>query len=274
MNEELNYTIKNMHAVQYVPSMVRFHNKGRATSAFLYILEGSFLYKTAEGQKKAERGDTVYLPLFSEYSYEIVSGKAECIYVEFILEAEEDGAKRTEPICSSPTVLNRGDKLTLQSLFYEILAHLHTERFIALADLHWMISLLLRQTKPADNTHLGKIAPAVHYIRENYTDPQAMSAERIASHCGLSISHFRNLFKHDIGMTLPQYINQTKLSAAVHLLETTDTSASFAARIVNIPEGKEDTQIYARCYYVFEKDGQEIVIYGDIVSNNYAAVIG
>jgi len=61
---------------------------------------------------------------------------------------------------------------------------------------------------------------------------------------------------------------------AVYLLDTTDTSASFAARIVNIPEGKEDTQIYARCYYVFEKDGEEIVIYGDIVNQNYATVLG
>ena len=61
---------------------------------------------------------------------------------------------------------------------------------------------------------------------------------------------------------------------AVYLLETADSSASFAARIVNIPADKADTEIYARPYYVFEKDGAEIVIYGDIVSNNYAAVIG
>ena len=94
MNEELNYTVRNMHAVQYVPSMVHFHNKGRTTSAFLYILEGSFLYKTAEGQKKAERWYTVFLPIFSEYSYEIVSGKAECIYVEFILETVQKQIKK------------------------------------------------------------------------------------------------------------------------------------------------------------------------------------
>jgi len=61
---------------------------------------------------------------------------------------------------------------------------------------------------------------------------------------------------------------------AVYLLDTADTSASFAARIVNIPEGKESTEIYARCYYVFEKDGKEIVIYGDIVNQNYAAILG
>ncbi|MBR0446916.1 MAG: carbohydrate binding domain-containing protein [Clostridia bacterium] len=61
---------------------------------------------------------------------------------------------------------------------------------------------------------------------------------------------------------------------AVYLLATADDSASFAARIINIPESKADTTIYARPYYVFEKDGEQIVIYGDIVSKSYAAVIG
>ena len=234
MNEELNYTVRDMHAVQYVPSMVRFHNKGRATSAFLYILEGSFLYKTAEGQKKAERGDTVYLPIFSEYSYEIVSGKAECIYVEFILETEEDGAKRIEPICSSPTVLNRGDKLTLQSLFYEILAHLHTERFVALADLYWIISLLLRQTKPADGTHLGKIAPAVNYIRENYT--QRIYGAELAELCGISEGHMRRLFAEKLGNSPIGYKNALAAQAACTLLRLDGMNVSEVAAALGYPD--------------------------------------
>ena len=67
-----------------------------------------------------------------------------------------------------------------------------------------------------------KIKPALLYIRENYADPQVMSAEKIANACGMSVSYFRKLFKSEIGMTLPQYIAQTRLSHAVHLLQTTD----------------------------------------------------
>ena len=56
-----------------------------------------------------------------------------------------------------------------------------------------------------------------------------MTAENVAKSCNLSASHFRTLFKKDIGMTLPQYINLTKLSAAVHLIQTTNKSISTIA---------------------------------------------
>ena len=60
---------------------------------------------------------------------------------------------------------------------------------------------------------------------------------------------------------------------AVYLLDSDDDSLSFATRIVNIPEAGKSTEIYARAYYVFEKDGEQIVIYDDIVSESYADAI-
>ena len=74
-----------------------------------------------------------------------------------------------------------------------------------------------------------RLKPALLYIRENYADPQMMTADNIARSCNLSTSHFRTLFKKDIGMTLPQYVNLTKLSAAAHLIQTTSMSISNIA---------------------------------------------
>lgn len=56
---------------------------------------------------------------------------------------------------------------------------------------------------------------------------------------------------------------------ANYLLDSEDGSVSFATRVINIPDEGKDTTIYARCYYVFEKDGEQIVIYDDIVSQSY-----
>jgi len=56
---------------------------------------------------------------------------------------------------------------------------------------------------------------------------------------------------------------------ANYLLDGEDGSVSFATRVINIPDEGKDTVIYARCYYVFEKDGEQIVIYDDIVSKSY-----
>jgi len=60
---------------------------------------------------------------------------------------------------------------------------------------------------------------------------------------------------------------------AVYLLDSEDGTVSYATRIVNIPEANADTTIYARSYYVFEKDGEIIVVYDDIVSQSYSAAL-
>ncbi len=75
----------------------------------------------------------------------------------------------------------------------------------------------------------GKLEPAIIYIRENYSDEELMNAANIAESCGLSVSHFRSLFKKHFGMTLPRYINKTRISSDVYLLQNTDKSITQAA---------------------------------------------
>lgn len=75
----------------------------------------------------------------------------------------------------------------------------------------------------------SKLKAALLYIRDHYTDPAAMSEAQVAASCGLSISHFRALFKSDIGTTLPQYVNKTRLSSALYLLQTTEKSITAIA---------------------------------------------
>ena len=67
-----------------------------------------------------------------------------------------------------------------------------------------------------------KLKPALIFIRNNYMNPQKMSEESISASCGLSISQFRKLFRQDVGISLPQYINNTRMSAAVYLICNTD----------------------------------------------------
>ena len=98
------------------------------------------------------------------------------------------------------------------------------------------------------------IKPALIYIRENYTNPQVMSAENIAASCGLSISHFRAIFKNDIGMSLPQYINQTRLSAAIHLLETTDKTIAHVATEAGFNEVSYFNRVFRQVYGITPRE--------------------
>ncbi len=59
---------------------------------------------------------------------------------------------------------------------------------------------------------------------------------------------------------------------ARYLMELDDTTAGYAVRIINIPDEGAATEIYARSYYTYELNGETVTIYGDIVSDSYAAV--
>ena len=56
---------------------------------------------------------------------------------------------------------------------------------------------------------------------------------------------------------------------ATYLYEAAANQVSYAVRVVNIPAKFADTLIYARPYYVFEKDGEEITVYGAVYSRSY-----
>ncbi len=56
---------------------------------------------------------------------------------------------------------------------------------------------------------------------------------------------------------------------AVYLWSVDADEVSFAVRVINVPWNHLDTPIYARPYYVFEKDGEEIVVYGNVYNRSY-----
>ena len=56
---------------------------------------------------------------------------------------------------------------------------------------------------------------------------------------------------------------------AVYLWSVDTNAVSFAVRVINVPWICLDTLIYARPYYVFEKDGADVVVYGDVYCRSY-----
>ena len=58
---------------------------------------------------------------------------------------------------------------------------------------------------------------------------------------------------------------------AKYLCEVEADSFAFAVRIVGIPEANKETNIFARPYFIYEdEDGNEVTIYGNTKSENYA----
>lgn len=74
-----------------------------------------------------------------------------------------------------------------------------------------------------------KVMPAVFHIRQNYADKDLMREDVIAGVCNMSTSHFRAVFKRETGLTVRDFIIQTRLVAAAHLLKNTDSSVMDVA---------------------------------------------
>ena len=61
---------------------------------------------------------------------------------------------------------------------------------------------------------------------------------------------------------------------ALYLLDMENDAFDYAVRIINIPDHGTATEVYARPYYVYDVDGQEVVVYGDLSHANYDGITG
>ncbi len=57
-----------------------------------------------------------------------------------------------------------------------------------------------------------------------------------------------------------------------YLMDLSEDSLTYAVRIINIPDHGTETEIYARPYYTYDLNGEQVTVYGDVVHNNYADV--
>ena len=53
---------------------------------------------------------------------------------------------------------------------------------------------------------------------------------------------------------------------AKYLWNLNEDSASYAVRVIDIPEEGKDTTVYARAYFVIEVEGEQVVVYADDVA--------
>ena len=70
-------------------------------------------------------------------------------------------------------------------------------------------------------------------------------------------------FNHD---GLSEY---TKAVPAAMALDVTEDGLEYAVRVTNIPVQYSDWILYARGYFIYECDGEQVIVYGDTYSANY-----
>ena len=66
----------------------------------------------------------------------------------------------------------------------------------------------------------GVMSDVLRYLSENYTQP--LNVESIATHFGYSRSRFSHIFKANIGVSIPRFVNILRCRDAVKALTETD----------------------------------------------------
>ena len=101
--------------------------------------------------------------------------------------------------------------------------------------------------------HLSPVGKAVDYIGEQLGEPVMLSA--IARHAGLSQRQLQRLFRRAFGLTMQQFIIQSRIQAAIHELTHSDRSISQIAIMFGFSDQsaftnkcRDITGLPPRCY--------------------------
>lgn len=129
-----------------------------------------------------------------------------------------------------PNIVSGKDYPELKNLFLNILKEFKNKEENHQLNIACLcISFLLELTRllPKESeTHYANqetklaIYPAIQYIDGNYMEP--IKIEQLSSLCGLSLTHFRRIFKAIMGESPLSYLNRVRINKSCELLYNTE----------------------------------------------------
>ena len=100
------------------------------------------------------------------------------------------------------------------------------------ASLYHILSLMQREykSKYMASSTIDLIAPAVEYIKKNYTN-ENICIQELSSMCEISEDYFRKIFKNTFGTSPRKYINKLKISYSKELIKSGMYTVTEAAEL-------------------------------------------
>lgn len=203
-------------AFRYLPRLTKNNKKHRAKNCLVYILSGGFHYRFDGGECVVGTGDLLYIPKGASYCYDRFDG-TEAMQAEFeIFDAES----REDAVLSTlPTVLRDSAFPPISELFAQLIA-LPPEDGLGMYS--YMLLMFSRIANALNGrTSCGessKIAPALAYLRQNFT--AKVKSSQLAELCFLSESQLRRLFAAEVGMSPMEYKSSLTVRRAREMLSS------------------------------------------------------
>ncbi len=232
--------LENFFVFKYRPKIFRKQILSRASSSFLYLIEGRYLYEMENESVYLEAGEAVYLPKGARYTYNVVSEQTLGIQVEFDL--SEDG--KTVVFSDTPVIFKE-KAAEIYTLLEEMERTSTQDKWLTVSNLYRIIGLFCEGMRMASVSGVYEgIVPAVQYIESHLQSK--IYVEDLAKLCGISQSHLRRLFIKHLGMSPIQYKNRVLMQAACKLLRSTGMNVSETADALGFNDVYTFSQLFKK----------------------------
>lgn len=183
------------------------------------------------------QNEIIYLPKGSSYT---VSSKrsGNCYAINFDIPEHVDFEPFSFKIKNVPAFIKEFEKAAALWKNKSTAYHMQCK-----ASLYHILSMMQREykSKYMASSTIDLIAPAVEYIKKNYTNENLCIPE-LAAMCEISEDYFRKTFKITFGISPRKYINELKISYAKELI----TSEMYTVTEVAELSGYTDMSYFSR----------------------------
>lgn len=216
------FSLSNINLIHRCPAYRSAPMKKRRYSGFIYMLDGECTLESGGGSLYLSKGSLIYLPAGSSHTLTLKSESIHFYRIDFTVTSEGELVLFSDfPIKIADAV--NGKVLQIMDELKEECLHagstvVKTEKMCAL------FAALFLTPLPA---RFGKLAPALHYLEEHFTE--SVNCRALAALCFLSTAQFYNLFRAHVGTTPLGYRDRLLLQRAKALLETPNITVTEIA---------------------------------------------
>lgn len=210
---------------EYPEQKTVFNPKKLFYHELIYLFSGESIIYFNKEELHARPNTVRYLPTGDCDKY-VVERKehGECIDVCF---------SSNQPLAEKAFVLNvKNEKIApLFKKIFSIWVQKQEGYYLECVSLLYKIVAEMQKASYMPGAHFEKIKPAVDYINDNFLSNHPITAEKLASVCGISYSYIKKLFALKYKVSPKRYILQLKMNYACDLLRHGQHSISQIAEM-------------------------------------------
>ena len=215
----------------------------RPTAALIFKLSGESVYRFKDFSLRLSRGEVLYIPKGSRYSYGKTSATdSRYVLINFLAENAPEKPEK----CRLESVMDFD--AFCQALCRQSLLDTPQEQYRTMALFYRALDGICEAEKHIDDGAMRLITPAVTCLQEHIYDPE-LRVGALHSLCGVSDTYFRKLFIGQFGVSPKQYVLQLRLRRAKDILNHGEySSVSQVAKQVGFDDPLYFSKQFRKAY--------------------------